>query len=68
MQAWEVRFVDEYNTLKDRTIKLDKMLYKWEHLDFEPKCSKSILLTQLNIMKAYLAILEERARIEEIEL
>lgn len=64
------RFKAEYYQLKIRMCGLDAMLYKIENgdLPFTPKCSYGILRTQYQIMKAYQSILEERARIESIDL
>lgn len=44
------------------------MLNNWDNLNFVPKCSKSLLMTQYNIMSAYLSVLEERSKIENIDL
>lgn len=64
------RFKAEYNQVVIRMLKLDELLYKMENgnLDFEPKCSYELLRTQCLVMKSYIAILEERARIENINL
>ena len=64
------RFKAEYYQLKNRICGLDNMLYKMQNgeLSFTPKCSYGVLRTQLQIMWAYKAVLEERARIEGIEL
>lgn len=65
---WQQRFVIEYKELLEKTIKLAKMLYNWDNLNFVPKCSKSLLMAQYNTMCAYLSILEERSKIENIDL
>ena len=64
------RFRAEYYQLKIRYKKLDVMLYKMENgdLDFNPKCSYELLRTQYITMKAYLLLLQDRAKIEDIEL
>ncbi len=64
------RFRAEYYQLKIRYKKLDVMLYKMENgdLDFRPKCSYELLRTQCITMKAYLLLLQDRAKIEGIEL
>lgn len=64
------RFRAEYYQLKIRYKKLDVMLYKMENgdLDFNPKCSYELLRTQYITMKAYLLLLQDRAKIEGIEL
>ena len=65
---WQQRFVIEYRELLSKTVKLGNMLENWDDLNFEPKCSKSLLSAQYNTMKAYLSILEERAVIEGVNL
>ena len=65
---WQQRFVIEYKELLTKTTKLGNMLNNWDNLNFTPKCSKQLLTTQYNIMKAYLSILEERAIIEDVKL
>lgn len=42
--------------------------YKAGTLPFKPKCSYELLYEQLVYMKAKLKVLEERARIEQIDL
>ena len=70
LEPWEERFIEEHNQLRDRVLKLDRMLQKWEtgKLDFEPKCPKMMLKRQLEVMAEYLYILRDRARIEGIEV
>lgn len=60
----------EYYQLKIRTEKLEAMLEKYRNgtLDFTPNCSYDLLHTQLVYMKCYMNALEERAKIENIEL
>lgn len=65
---WQQRFVIEYKELLEKTTKLGNMLNNWDNLNFVPKCSKSLLMTQYNIMSAYLSVLEERSKIENIDL
>lgn len=64
------RFRAEYSQLKIRKEKLDKMLegYKAGTLQFHPKCSYELLKSQSDTMGAYLKILEERAKIEDVNL
>lgn len=64
------RFRAEYYELSIRIQKLQNMLdkYKAGTLDFTPSCSYEILHTQLVYMEAYRNILEERAKIENIDL
>lgn len=64
------RFIAEYLQLRIRINGLEEMLesYKYNTLEFKPSCSYELLHAQLASMKAYQAILEERARIEHIKL
>jgi len=67
---YEDRFRAEFNQLDIRINGLNRMLYAWtmNDLKFEPKCSYELLETQLLQMRAYRSILEERARVENIQL
>lgn len=60
----------EYYQLKIRQEGLAKMLkgYKEGTLNFAPNCSYELLHTQLVYMECYKNVLEERAKIENIEL
>ena len=64
------RFKAEYNQLVIRTQGLSNMLDKMKNctLEFTPKCSYEILNRQLEYMKDYKGVLEERASIEGINL
>lgn len=64
------RFQAEYAQDKNRAEDLEKMLkaFKAGTLPFKPKCSYELLYEQLIYMKAKLKVLEERAKIEEIDL
>lgn len=64
------RFKAEYYQLDNRIAGLQRMLegYKNGTLNFTPNCSYEILRAQLIYMKFYRDILEERAKIENIEL
>jgi conserved domain protein len=70
MEDWQRRFIDEYNSLKDKYTKLHKMIVKYEAgtLEFEPKCSIEVLKNQKRAMGQYLYWLEVRSEIEGIEL
>ena len=59
----------EYNQVKIRAEKLRSMLDKYATgtLNFKPNCSYDLLHSQYVFMKAYMNILEERAKIENIE-
>ena len=69
-EDFKERFKAEYYQLLLRLDDLKSMLIKWENnmLDFEPKCSKEILESQVIFMQGYLDILRLRAKIEEIKL
>ena len=69
-EDFKERFKAEYYQLSLRIYGLPSMLIKWENnmLDFEPKCSKEILESQVIFMKGYIDILRLRAEIEEIDL
>lgn len=67
---YKERFQAEYFQLRTRTIKLENMLNDWTagNLSFTPTNPREILEAQLGVMKAYLDILEARAKIEDIKL
>lgn len=69
-EDYKERFKAEYYQLKIRYAKLMKMLKYWDkdELDFTPDCPRSIYTLQVRAMHDYLAVLEARAKIEEIEL
>ena len=60
----------EYYQLKIRHEGLTRMLegYREGTLHFVPNCSYDLLHTQLVYMECYMNVLEERAKIEGIEL
>ena len=60
----------EYYQLKIRHEGLVIMLEKYKEgtLGFTPNCSYDLLHTQLVYMECYMNVLEERAKIENIEL
>ena len=64
------RFKAEYKQLIIRAESLSNMLDKMKNrtLEFTPKCSYEILNRQLEYMKDYKGVLEERASIEGINL
>ncbi len=64
------RFKAEYYQLDNRITGLQRMLdkYKAGTLEFTPNCSYEILFKQLMYMELYRNILEERAKIENIDL
>ncbi|SCI51752.1 crAss001_48 related protein [Intestinibacter bartlettii] len=64
------RFKAEYYQLDNRITGLQNMLdkYKAGTLEFTPNCTYEMLYEQLVYMELYRVILEERAKIENIEL
>ena len=62
------RFTAEYVQLGIRACKLEQMIMKYKagELDFEPACPVEVLEEQLQIMVAYLGILQRRDAIEHI--
>lgn len=67
---YKERFRAEYFQLEIRIDKLITMLSKWDigELGFQPTCPYNLLEAQLNSMKTYRYILEERAKLENINL
>ena len=63
------RFTAEYRQLCIRALKLEVFIdnYRTGRLSFKPTCSIELLEQQLDIMKAYMTVLEERARIENVD-
>ena len=64
------RFRAEYYQLKIRANGLKTMLKKYKNntLPFKPNCTYELLFTQLVYMENYIIVLEERAKVEDIEL
>lgn len=69
-ENYKERLKAEYFQLKIRLEGLEKMLFKYKDgvLEFTPSCSYELLFSQLVNMKQYLNILEERLKIENINL
>lgn len=67
---YKERFRAEYLQLKIRIDGLKSMLekYKAGTLPFKPSCSYDLLNSQLRVMTQYKMTLEERAKIENIDL
>lgn len=67
MEDYKVRMIEEYQFIKDKSIKLHNILVKLEAgtLDFEVT-NADILRKQLEVMGQYLYILEVRAELEGI--
>lgn len=70
MEDYKKRFIAEYKELAAREKKLSSMIDKFFDgaLDFVPTCPIRILIEQDMAMLEYLYVLEERAKIENIEL
>ena len=69
-EDYKERFKGEYYQLKIRVCGLSNMLSKWHNneLTFEPTCPRSTYDLQIRAMRDYMAILEMRAVMENIEL
>lgn len=65
LEQYQLRLLDEYDELKERTEKLEEILHNWRRLDFAPKCPKETLSRQLAAMSEYLLVLTERIRLYE---
>lgn len=67
---YKERFKAEYYQNVIRYQKLKAMLEKWDkgELNFNPTCPRSTYNIQIKAMTDYIAILEERAVMEGIEL
>ena len=67
---YKERFKAEYYQNVIRYEKLKSMLEKWDSgkLSFEPTCSRAIYDKQIKAMEDYIAVLEVRTVIEQIEL
>lgn len=67
---YKERFTAEYEQLSIRAQKLETFInnYRNSRLSFKPICSIELLEQQLDIMKAYMAVLEERAKIEGVNV
>lgn len=69
-EDYKDRFKAEYYQVFIRFVKLNSMIEKWDkdELDFEPTCPRSTYDMQLKAMKGYIAVLEARAVMENIDL
>ena len=67
---YKERFQAEYYQVAIRYAKLNKMVEAWDkgELTFTPTCPREIYDRQLSEMGSYLSILEERAKLENVEL
>lgn len=66
---YKERFKAEYAQLVIRYEGLKGMLKKWDDgtLEFEPTCPRSIYNMQIKAMSEYIAVLEARAAIENVD-
>lgn len=69
-EDYKERFKAEYAQLVIRYYGLCNMLEKWDNgtLEFEPTCPRSTYNTQTKVMEDYIAVLEARAVMENVEL
>lgn len=67
---YKERFEAEYDQLAIRYKGLKAMLDAWDNgaLDFEPTCPRSTYNMQIKAMVDYLAVLEARAVMEDVQL
>lgn len=67
---YKERFIAEYEQLVIRYKGLKNMLEKWDkrELNFEPTCPRSTYNMQIKAMTDYIAVLEARAVMENVEL
>lgn len=62
------RYKAEYMQLVIRINRLKDILYQYDHLPYNPKCSKQLLRVQLEAMRSYKSVLEHRAMAEGVDL
>lgn len=67
---YKERFKAEYLQNVIRRQKLEAMLVKWDkgELSFEPTCPRSTYDLQVRAMADYIAVLEARAVMEDVDL
>lgn len=67
---YKERFKAEYQQVVIRYQKLKAMLIKWDtgKLNFEPTCPRSTYNMQIKAMTEYIAVLEARAVMENVDL
>ena len=67
---YKERFIAEYQQLVIRYKALKSMLEKWDkdELSFAPTCPRSTYNIQIKAMTEYIAVLEARAVMEDIDL
>lgn len=69
-EDYKERFKAEYDQLVIRYYGLRNMLEKWDDgtLEFEPTCPRSTYNMQIKAMTDYIAVLEARAVMENVDL
>ncbi len=69
-EDYKERFKAEYAQLIIRYYGLRNMLEKWDNgtLEFEPTCPRSTYNMQIKAMTDYIAVLEARAVMENVDL
>ena len=67
---YKERFKAEYQQVVIRYKKLAAMLEKWDagELNFEPTCPRSTYNMQIKAMTDYIAVLEARAVMKDVDL
>ena len=67
---YKERFKAEYYQLKIRLSKLESMVETWDagNLKFTPTCPRDLYDAQMDAMRKYLDVLDERAKLEEVDL
>ena len=70
MEDYQIRYINEYNELKERYQKLCQIIFKYEQdkLDFKLNCPIHLLKQQARHMKMYLEDLEKRSLYEGVTL
>ena len=70
MEAYQVRYMKEYDELCTRYMKLNALLKKADEgtLDFELNCPLELLKEQADVMWRYIEILWERSEYEKVDL
>lgn len=70
MEAYQVRYMKEYDELCMRYMKLNAIIKKAEEgtLDFELNCPLELLKEQADVMWRYIEILWERSEYEKVDL
>lgn len=70
MEDYKVRFVKEYQELKDRYYRLCDIIQNFysNTLEYNLSCPIYLLQRQELAMRIYLEVLEERAKIEKVDI